>query len=102
MLNCHAQLATNKGKGGLRVDLDVNRNCMVILSYSLTLKISLLFSSLSFIHSYNFSFGNFMLEQLNRAIPPMLENFLCSHYLTGWYCISMPLPIVKGESSTCI
>lgn len=75
VLNCHAQLATNKGKKTLRVDLDVNRNCMVILSYPFTLKISLLFSSLSFIHSYNFSFGNFMLQQLNRAIPPCWKIF---------------------------
>ena len=75
MLNCHAQLATNKGKKTLRVDLDVNRNCMVILSYPFTLKISLPFSFLSSIHSYNFSFGNFMLEQLNRAILPCWKIF---------------------------
>ena len=75
VLNCHAQLATNKGKKTLRVDLDVNKNCMVILSYPLTLKISLPFSFLSSIHSYNFSFGNFMLEQLNRAILPCWKIF---------------------------
>ena len=83
VLNCHAQLATNKGKKTLRVDLDVNKNCMVILSYPFTLKISLPFSSLSFIHSYNFSFGNFMLQQFNRAILPCWNIFFVLITLPG-------------------